>query len=230
VDAIVNPSGLPTETDLGPIKHLAVAGSRAYGLENKTSDWDFIGFYVKPKRLFLGVQAQHDKTFSWKEPAEIKVHEIGQFLRLLEKSPYIHESLVQSNHTGPTSDFVLNLQANHQERLISSRLVSAYRHLGLGMADKAEGMEPGPKMEKVIRNGYRALFTAFNLVVWGEFKIKHDRELIYHLASRPKQVAIDGLGKTDNTIPKSGFDLRPEPDWAWLNEKLLEFRDLEESE
>ncbi|KKL71567.1 hypothetical protein LCGC14_2093630 [marine sediment metagenome] len=73
-----------------------VAGSRAYGLETSTSDFDYHGVFVTPTVDILALGA-NPKGRSWDESKEVDIQtwEVGHFLHLATKcNPTILETFV----------------------------------------------------------------------------------------------------------------------------------------
>lgn len=215
-----------TGTDGSPIAHLTYGGSRAYGLDHAGSDRDYAGFCIIPNSRMLGL---HPITrTSWAESGpgsqfDISIHEIAPFLALTASSPKPHESIVGDNLLGPTLPLVYTLRAGHH-RILAQKVCEVYCRLASGYMDKAEAAEPGVHAEKMARNVYRCMSTAWTLADTGRFEIRPDRETAFSFGEEPLADSRGWLNSEHARVEQAKSNLRPKADLAWLNELLLDFR------
>jgi predicted nucleotidyltransferase len=125
---------------------LALTGSRGYGLETATSDYDYRGVFIATKPYYLGFDLIEQKDRGWDtEPTEkftflsqdTCLYELKKFLKLLvDNNPNILELLWFKNYINITE--VGEKLRQHRQMFLSKKVKQTYSGYGYAQIKKLE--------------------------------------------------------------------------------------------
>lgn len=115
------------------------SGSHAYGLNTETSDLDFKGICVAPRRFYVSMEEFEQKDKGWEEEtfpetefpqldgSDAVVYEVRRYLRLLlSQNPNILEMLWQDPEDYIFLSPLGQILIDHREKLISRRISGTF--------------------------------------------------------------------------------------------------------
>lgn len=227
----------------GPMIGLTLVGSQAYGLAKDDSDHDLLGVYMAPTAQVLSLPHMQPKQTIHKANVEgrpdFTVHEVGKFLHLAAAAnPTVLEWLFLE----PAESTVIwadELIRENRDAFISTAVRRTYggyarQQLIKRRNREAEGKEGySPKTHNRVAKHTRHIVRLFlqeqQILSTGgitPFLNDEERELViqsehWSLATLENWMVVKTLELLDvnNNIP-------PEPDYARINEILLEIRGL----
>ena len=173
----------------------AEAGSRAYGVQTKESDYDYIAVFVAPMKQVatFGAGREALETRAEDGRADIRFYEISKACRLLLKGSFNTLPLLFSEETPVLSDFGVNFRAN-RTAFLSTKFVSSIFGFSSDVIAKQKDMNRFHHSDEVVARAFKKCSVAY-------------RELI--IARRLYQGVIASKGlKLDEDQVKRAHDIR----------------------
>lgn len=206
-----------------------LVGSRAHGLSNPKSDYDYRGVFVTPTSEMLKVGANLRKT-NWVEGNDDDTSwEIGHFLNLSTKSnPTILETYkAPIVHTSPLGNELRDLFPH----VWSSQYVRD-AFIGYGLNQRKKFLEnKDDRAEKYAVAYLRVLYQAHELLNTGDFAVSFEGTSVFGGLKRWKANDLTAGEVIDVTREwqrkvEVAFDKNPDkkPDMDKINEFLLKVR------
>ncbi len=207
-----------------------VVGSRAFGLNNESSDYDYQGIFVAPTKAFLGLEPKIQETYSYKDP-DTTYHEVGKFCRLaLKCNPTILDLLWIEDYNVRTElgTELINLRKN----FLSAKYVrDAYFGYAISQFNKL-GKDPRPeKRAKNARHFARLLNQGWQLYTTGNYTVRlQDPDFYFDFGNRVganqdyayAKDFLDHYHECFGTEPVCALPDKPNPEP--VNEWLLKVR------
>lgn len=209
---------------------LTVSGSRLYGTETETSDWDWRGVFQTPTRDLLRLNPPNE-TFNQKEPADVTAHEVGKFIRLCMKvNPNLLEILWAEDFPVLTEAGGL-LVINRHLFLSAKYIRSAYKgfiYNQIAGAEKTDSASSTRKKQlKFIRHMIRVADQGIEALETGEINVRvKDKDKLFELSERPWDQLKAIMRYKLDVLETTTTDLPELPDKEAIDELLLSIRDL----
>lgn len=214
-------------SEIQNIIHESIIGSRAHGLHNEDSDYDYRKIYVAPTEdiLSLGFKEKAINTIS--DKSDSVSYEIGHFLKLATKgNPTVLELLTKDNnfYTTKWSLKLMELLPNLYNPHDAYNAFTGYSHNQHKMFTKG-----GKRKYKFATAKIRTLYNLIDLFTKGEFRlaIPSDRlELLKDIRNgKLSDDAIMGFsGKLKSDAEKLLPNVKNNQDINKVNALLLEIR------
>jgi predicted nucleotidyltransferase len=205
-----------------------VVGSRAFGLANENSDYDYQGIFVAPTEEFLSVFPSVQDSYNYKNP-DTTYHEVGKFCKLaLGCNPTVLDLLWLDSYNVRTQlgTELINLRNNF---LSAPRVRGAYFGYANDQYDKLLKDSRREKRAKNARHFLRLLEHGTNLYLHGTYsvKVKDPEEIIelgYRIADGEIQLAKHNLSIAEIEMSIERSPLPAKPNLEPINEWLLKVR------
>lgn len=174
----------------GTVDFVVLAGSRGYGLETPTSDYDYRGVLTLPTTDFLGLK-QPQEIFEGATNDTV-FYEVGKFIKLcLAANPSVLELLaLPTVPEAPLSEFGLWLRANRR-LFFSNRVRKTYggyaRQQFLRLQRRGDfSSDTKKRTEKHARHLLRLLRQGETLLRTGELQVRvEDRDELFEFGRLP---------------------------------------------
>lgn len=217
---------------------LAVAGSRAYGLDTEESDTDRLGVFRASTAEVLGLDwTRHSETKTSKTAeGDLTLHEVGKFIRLaLVCNPTITEVLWVPNHELVTATGRLLLDAR-RSFLSTKKVRDAYggyaRSQVARLMNRRDSFSSSTKHRtaKHGRHTMRLLWQGTQLLESGEMEVRltpEQRTLCFELgelAATDVDRFVAEFDKQDAAMRAASSVLPDHPDQTLANDLLLDIR------
>ena len=204
-----------------------VTGSRAFGLNNENSDYDYQGIFVAPTSAFLGIDNKVQEAYEYKNP-DTKYHEAGKFCRLaLGCNPTVLDLLWLDLYNVRTAlgTELINLRNNF---LSAPRVRGAYFGYANDQYAKLLKDERFEKRAKNARHFLRLLQQGAQLYSTGELQVKLlNADDVTHYAKLIAQGNLDVANKAIEVASEKFSKpsaLAEKPNTEPINEWLLGVR------
>jgi predicted nucleotidyltransferase len=125
---------------------VGLAGSHGYGLNRPTSDYDYRGVFIAPKRYYLGFDSIEQKDSGWDEPGifafldhnqDTVIYELRKVLHLLAgANPNVLELLWLTNY--PFLTPIGQHLINHKKLFLSKKVKHTYSGYAFAQIKKME--------------------------------------------------------------------------------------------
>lgn len=208
---------------------LVVGGSRAYGLDTPTSDWDYRGFFVAPVSDLVGLR-RTKQTWEQSEPDDIVLHEVGPLATLaLSGNPTFLEVLSTPDPliTSPLAD---DLRAN-MDAFLSEAVRQRFYGYAVSQlkaarnAASGRSQQPSLKAQKSARHLLRVLQQGIHLLETGEVRVRvPNRDELFEFGKLPISQIEDEVWPLLARLETMPTVLRPTNDAERINEILVGHR------
>jgi predicted nucleotidyltransferase len=166
--------------------YLTVMGSRAYGVHNENSDWDFYGFVVPPldvifphlrseipgfgrqKQGFEQIQAQHLQTKTYGE-IDVTIYSIVKYFHLLmEGNPNIIDSIFTKGRCVEEMDEIGLMVSKNRHLFLSQKCYHTFKgmmwsHLARIKSGRIKEGRKNQGFDWDVKDGYHSVRMALQL-------------------------------------------------------------------
>jgi predicted nucleotidyltransferase len=210
---------------------ITVAGSRSYGTNLPTSDYDYRGFFFPERKHVLGFRPGPDH-FDWiGNGDDFFLWEIRRFAKLaMSANPNVLEALF----TDPSDHVLVTPSAKtmitHKNMFLSRRIANSFVGVAIANWKKIEKSQQrgDPMIGKDAMHMVRYLVTCEEALRTGVMTIKRPAaERDHYLAIRRGEVGYNSLNDTKNELIKKIEDLEEhsalpvEPNEDYINDVLV---------
>ena len=219
-----------------------IGGSRLYGLENQSSDWDYRGVYchTTPDKI-LGLECTNESTATQDESNDIVLFEVRKFLKMLKKS----NSTVLEILYAPGDKTIERCCRyydiiNNREQLFDSEqfysVLLGYTQSEIRLANGERTGKLGGKRRnsldqygfspKNFCNLFRLYFTGIHLFKTGEYIVDWKsqpeiRHFLLDVKNNPEKFKKEELNKQANDLEKNLKSIKKESTIKYsFNEEL----------
>lgn len=224
-------------------EYVAVAGSRAYGTETESSDWDYRGFFMPDRASVLGYRDSKKNKVTQNASKDEALWEVRDYFRMAANAnPNVLETLFVDEdrivHEGEYASMVLE----NKERFLSRRIARTYFGYAFGNYKRILNQRTNPfAADGTVKSVFtpmsydgkdamhlvRLLRTGLECMKTGQLRIRRPEDRDYFLAIRRKEVPfadIEAEFKSTDSIFEAETAKSPlpkDPDEDYLNELCM---------
>lgn len=217
---------------------LGLVGSRAYGLDNEESDYDYRGIYVGFTAHVLSVTRKPKPVLTSNVPNDCVVYEVEKFLSLaFANNPNILEMLFlpefQYTSCHYPESFRKLIQARRMllsqrvKRTYSGYAISQFKRLQTREADGLEGFKSKVKKRyhKHALHTFRLLQQGTEILRTGDLTVKvPNPEELKEISLLPREELYARVEDEVEKFDKIETDLPPEPNIQYFERWLRDLR------
>jgi uncharacterized protein len=206
---------------------IGLAGSHGYGLNRPSSDYDYRGVFIAPKRYYLGFDRIEQKDTGWDEPGifpfldgnkDTVIYELRKIIQLLSgANPNVLELLWLNEY--PVLTNVGQHLINHKQLFLSKKVKHTYSGYAFAQIKKMESHRKWllhPPQNKPLPSDFgieeeatlgkdelNAFLEYLYLLIRGRIEFLEEAEQLYHLLTA--DIDFKGVLK-QYTLPDETLD------------------------